>query len=125
MIDFGPPINIGTGPGGVIKIKRGGGTRAGNSGGGQRRIRQPVFARRDFHKPSKHGDYRHLPKPPDTPVIWNPTDPFIIQFQHSHQRPQAAWRTNPGYARVKRVSKRLLKRRAAAKRAKEDARIVA
>jgi len=49
---------------------------------------------RDFHKPSKkkNGEWRQLPKPPDSKPIWDPLDPFIIEYQNSHRRVVAAWR---------------------------------
>ncbi len=84
MIDYGPPIRLGGDkPGGVIKIKRGGSGKTGNSGSA-RRLRAPVKGLRDFKKPGKHGGGTLLPKPPDGPAIWDPRDPFIIEYRKSH-----------------------------------------
>lgn len=96
MPDFGPPIQLHAGPGGVIKIKRGGAARNGNSGSANRRTRTACFSYlRDRNKPGKHGGGTLLPKPPASPVIWNPTDPFVIAYQADHARYIAQWRTEP------------------------------
>lgn len=85
--DFGPPIRIGGDkPGGVIKIKRGGMTRNGNSGTAPKRFRSPGRALRDVHG-------KHLPWPPRGNTIWDPLDPFIIEYRRTHPIIQAAWRT--------------------------------
>lgn len=86
MIDYGPPIRIGGDkPGGVIKIKRGGMTRNGNSGTAPKRCRTPVRAIRDVHG-------KHLPWPSRGKIIWDPLDPFIIEYRRTHPVVEAAWR---------------------------------
>lgn len=125
MTNFGPPVQIqtsafrrGKDP---LKIKRGGTGKASNAGS-VGKVRPPIYARRNFQKPSKkgNGEYQHLPPVASAPIIWNPADPFIIQLQATYRRPQAAWRTSNGYARTKPVTRRMRRRREAAVKRKQD-----
>jgi hypothetical protein len=85
-VDFGPPIRIGgSKPGGVIKIKRGGMTRNANSGTAPKRFYTPGRAIRNVHGV-------HQPWPPRGKPIWDPLDPFIIEYQKTHPVVRAAWR---------------------------------
>lgn len=79
MIDYGPPIQLSSGPGGIIKVRRGGAVGNGNSGNGPRRFHTVPRAIRNVHG-------QHMPWPPRGKVIWDPTDPFIIAYQQAHPR---------------------------------------
>jgi hypothetical protein len=98
MTDFGPPIPLSSGKGGVIKIKRGGAARNGNSGSAHKRTRNACFTYlRERNKPGKHDGGTLLPKPPDSPAIWDPRDPFIIALRAANPHTPPAWRrTHPG-----------------------------
>jgi hypothetical protein len=76
MTDFGPPVRLGKGPGGVLKIKRGGTGKQGNSGSAAKR----------FHLPPRQA------RPASGPVIWDPLDPVIVAYRQAHPRVEAAWR---------------------------------
>ena len=73
MTDYGPPIPLRKGKGGILKIKRGGTGKVSNSGNAAGRFRVPGRALRDV----KTG--RQLPWPPRGAPIWNPADPFFIE----------------------------------------------
>ena len=34
-----------------------------------------------------------MPKPPQSKPIWDPTDPFIVEYQRTHPHVEAAWRS--------------------------------
>src|SRR5579864_6408035 len=87
MTDFGPPIQLRPGPGGIIKVRRGGAVGNGNSGNGPKRFYTPPRAIRNVHG-------QHQPWPRRGKVIWDPRDPFIISLRAQHPAP-AAWRTDP------------------------------
>jgi hypothetical protein len=45
----------------------------------------------------KHDGGTLLPKPPDSPAIWDPRDPFIIALRAANPHTPPAWRrTHPG-----------------------------
>lgn len=67
------PIQLHPGPGGSMKIKRGGTGKISNSGT-VRRVRPPVRAIRDPKG-------KHLPWPPRGKPIWDPRDPFIVAYR--------------------------------------------
>ena len=78
VIDYGPPLPLRKGKGGALKIKRGGTGKVSNSGNAAGRFHAPVRALRD----PKTG--RHLPQPPRGKPIWDPTDPFIVEYRREH-----------------------------------------
>jgi hypothetical protein len=85
-MDYGPPVCLsGNKPGGIIKLKRGGATRNGNSGTAPKRFYTPVRALRDVHG-------KHLPWPPRGNIIWDPRDPIIVAYRKAHPVISAAWR---------------------------------
>jgi hypothetical protein len=63
--DNDDPIRMYKGPGGVIKIKRGGAASSGNSGAAHKRTRTPVRAIRN-------PEGRHLPWPTQGKPVWDP-----------------------------------------------------
>jgi len=94
MTDYGPPFRIGGDkPGGVLKVKRGGTGGAGSSGNSKPRFYTPNACRRvsKAAKGSHHGG-RVLPPDERGKAIWDPRDPFIIDFQKAHPRVEAGWR---------------------------------
>lgn len=95
VLSYGPPIRLGDGPGGVIKVKRGGTGKISNSGNAPKRFYTAVKGLRHGKKPGKPGGGTLLPKPPASPPIWGPRDPFIIAYQQAHPRIEAAWRRCP------------------------------
>jgi hypothetical protein len=64
-------------PPAVTKIKRGAISKEGNNGSAHRRVHTPPRAIRDM----KNG--KHLPWPQRGPVIWDPADPVIIEYQRA------------------------------------------
>lgn len=90
-MDYGPPIRLRPGKGSVLKIKRGGTGKISNSGTEKKRVRPPVIALRD-----KNG--KHLPKPERGAVIWDPRDPFIVEYRKEHPVVEAAWRTRRAHS---------------------------
>jgi hypothetical protein len=70
VIDYGPPVPLRKGKGGVLKIKRGGTGKVSNSGNAAGRFYTPGRALRGK-------DGKQLPWPDRGAVIWNPTDPFF------------------------------------------------
>ena len=91
-MDYGPPIRLPCSPftrspPAVMKIKRGGVGKQGNSGTAPRRTRTFPRAIRD----PKNG--KHLPWPPRGKPVWNPTDPVIVAYRAAHPRVEAAWRS--------------------------------
>lgn len=57
-----------------------------SSGNAPRRFRAPGAHLRNFKKASKFGvnEFQQLPKPPRSPAIWDPRDPFIIEYRKAH-----------------------------------------
>lgn len=90
MPDFGPPFEIpsssfvhGTG---VIRVRRGGPNANSNSGSARPRFYTPNRATR-VSKSNKSGTHHGgaiQPPVPRAPAIWNPRDPFIVEFQKAH-----------------------------------------
>lgn len=68
-----------------------------SSGNAPRRFHAPGAHLRNFKKASKHGvnEYQQVPKPPQSPSIWDPRDPFIVEYRAAHPRVEAAWRRCP------------------------------
>lgn len=94
-VDYGPPIRIGgSKPGGIIKIRRGGATRNGNSGTAPKRFHTPVRAIREAKgsKKGRHYGGKILPWPSRGKPIWDPRDSFIIEYRKTHPVVEAAWR---------------------------------
>ena len=77
-------------PPAVMKIRRGGTGKVSNSGSIAKIARTPVRAVRD----TKTG--KHLPWPVRAPVVWDPRDPFIIEYRKAHPPVEAAWRSAQG-----------------------------
>lgn len=78
MTDFGPPVRLPVSaftrsPPAVQKIKRGGQNGTGNSSTPGRRFHAFVKGLRDPKKPGKHGGGTLLLKPPQAPIIWDPS----------------------------------------------------
>ena len=74
-------------PPGVFKIKRGGVGKVSNSGGNKPANRGCYGVHlRDYKKLSKKhkrtNEFRQIPKPPRGQVIWDPSDPFIVELRH-------------------------------------------
>ena len=65
-----------------------------SSGNAPRRFHAPGAHLRNFKKASKYGvnEYQQVPKPPQSPAIWDPRDPFIVEYRDAHPRVEAAWR---------------------------------
>lgn len=93
MLSYGPPIPLSKGPGGSLKIKRGGTGKISNSGNEKRRFHAACNTiYRNHKKPGKRDGGTLIPKPPRARVIWDPTDPFILAYRQAHYAPTAAWR---------------------------------